>query len=138
MIDLTEFVIEKLSAISDVIVSSAYFVATPEYPMITVSQIDNFEVLRYTTLDTKERVSEIPFQIDCYARNMTIGESMVTAAKAAEYYRTLADDIMQIECGMRRTSAPLIVPHSPDFSIMRAIARYNCEIDIDSLVIHKI
>lgn len=137
MTELSAFVIEKLSAIDGVTVRTPYDTTKPEYPLITVMQMDNFEIRKYTTLDTKEQVSSIPMQLDIYCRNMQIDGNTVSAADACEYYRIESDKIMQTECGMRRIAAPPIIPHITDSTVMRAISRYGCMIDLKTQTIFK-
>lgn len=134
MYDLTGFVIEKLSVISGLAVRGVYDTRKPVYPIATVMQMDNSEAIRYTTIDNVERVSVVPFQIDVYCRASNTG---ISAAQEAERYRMEIDLIMQSECGMRRTSAPPIIPHAPDNTVMRAIARYDCSLQLDTGVIFK-
>lgn len=136
MINAVTFVIEKLSALN-INVRSSYDTAVPKYPLITVMQMDNYEIAKYTTIDTKENVSAIPIQLDVYARNMTIDGEITSASDAAEHYRILADEIMQEQCGMRRTGAPPIIPHTTDSSVMRAISRYDSMYDLEHEIFHK-
>lgn len=137
MIDLTEFIIEKLSAIPGVTVRGSYDTTAPQYPLITVKQMDNYELPKYTTIDSVERVSAIPIQLDTYARNMIIEGEKFPASVAASIFRQFADDIMQDECSMRRTASPETIPHTTDNTVMRAISRYDCMVYLDQNIIFK-
>lgn len=136
MFNAIDFVINKLNIIG-ITVRPAYDTSTPKYPMIVVTQIDNSEDIQYTTIDTLERVSIIPIQLDCYARNMKIGAIAMSASEAADYYRGLADEIMQTDCGMSRTSSPPVIPHTTDTTVMRAISRYRAQYDINNELFYK-
>ena len=104
------------------------------YPMITIEEIVNEEVNRYTD-DSGENISYAAYQIEISAKQGNV----LTARENVEAIRDKVDSLMKDDtyrCLRRITSSP-VIPMKSDNNIMVGYLRYDCHIDIKNNIIYR-
>lgn len=105
-----------------------------KYPMITIEEIVNEEVNRYTD-DGGENISYIAYQLEISAKQ----SSTLTARENVQAIRDRVDALMKNDtyrCLRRITSSP-ITPMQSDNNIMVGYLRYDCHVDIKRNIIYR-
>lgn len=105
-----------------------------KYPMITIEEIVNEEVNRYTD-DGGENISYIAYQLEISAKQ----SSTLTARENVQAIRDKVDALMKNDtyrCLRRITSSP-ITPMQSDNNIMVGYLRYDCHVDIKRNIIYR-
>ena len=120
---------------SNIVVKDKYEVL-PEisYPMITIEELMNEEVNRYTD-DSGENISYAAYQFEISAKQ----DKRFTAKENVVRIREIIDYLMKTDtyrC-LRRISTPQIVPKKSDSNVMLGFLRYDCHIDIKKNIIYR-
>jgi len=121
---------------SDTIIKPAYDeLPKASYPLITVQEIENVENTRFSdNVGTIEHVSNNGYQIDIMSRRRKEFE----ATESVLFMRSVVNDLLGgPRYKMTRIDNPLTQPLSEDRTVLRAIARYICSIDLDENTIYK-
>lgn len=119
----------------DIIVKLQYeLYPEPTFPIITISELNNEDVLRYSN-DDGEQVSYLSYQIriDC---EQTANH---TALENVEIIGEKIDELMKSErywC-MRRVGSFTKQPHYNDNNVMYGYLRYECNVDINTNTIYR-
>lgn len=106
----------------------------PTFPIITISELNNEDVLRYSN-DSGEQVSYLSYQIriDC---EQTANH---TALENLEIIGEMIDNLMKSPkywC-MRRVGSFTKQPHYNDNNVMYGYLRYECNVDINTNIIYR-
>lgn len=106
----------------------------PTFPIITISELNNEDVLRYSN-DSGEQVSYLSYQIriDC---EQTANH---TALENLEIIGEMIDNLMKSPkywC-MRRVGSFTKQPHYNDNNVMYGYLRYECNVDINTNTIYR-
>jgi hypothetical protein len=131
MIDITPEIVKNLKSTFPNVRNAFDKTKIKSFPTIVVQQIDNYEILRYTTIDDSQ-YHGMAFQIEIYCKDT----AMCTAEENASLEKIKVNEMLN-KMGLRLQSSPAIIPSSTDRTISRAILRYLCKVDLNNNKIYK-
>ena len=103
------------------------------YPLITVEEIDNDEIVERTTA-SGERTTLLSYQITCYSRDTKQCNYADSVKKMAKIIDNFIAENYQMK---RSTSANNLKPYIYDQTVMTCTLRYSCIYDKETNLIYK-
>lgn len=115
-------------------VQDAYSKAKPQYPLITIDESGNRELL---SLGEVERYAKLTYRIEVYTRDEVDEDKIIPARKVARHLAHEMDQVLRTELNLTRVGDPVSLPYTTDTTITRYILTYSATIDTLTNYIYK-
>lgn len=130
---LKEYFANRNDSYKNTLIKQAYkSLPKAKYPMITIEEIDNSEVINRTTAKG-EQTTLLTYQIVCYSRDMEEYDYV----DSARFMADLVNEFIMNNYKMNRLGSPIPIPYITDNTVMTCVQRFSCVYDKETNLIYK-